>query len=121
MGTDAKLTIKSKLLLNKVNMSRSIVLDITADEEKRVKNLNKVFGVCDTVFSPFYKGESKEFLKSMGKGEQKAYKNLVTLISENKSVAHHLNELIDVLTKCLQTRKLDLLKLQDMWVVISKE
>lgn len=61
MGVNKDLSIKSKLLMNKVYMFQNGVLDVSKDMDTRRKSMSKLVGVYMTILIPFYKGESKAF------------------------------------------------------------
>lgn len=114
-----KLSIKTKLLLNKVMLAKGIVQDIENSKDKRVKNLQKIFGTCDTIFKPFYKGESKDFIRELREEEYNCYARLVATIDSGNKINLQLSTIIAFLTKVLQSKKMDLLELKKMWEILS--
>ena len=53
-STEAKLNVKTKLLLNKVRTALNLAIDSSVEMDKRTKNMDKVFETCSITFRPFY-------------------------------------------------------------------
>lgn len=118
--TEAKLNVKTKLLLNKVNMALGIAIDSSNEMEKRIKNVDKIFETCSITFRPFYKKEEKELVNRLDASQSSAYERLMHSLSTNADISDSMNKIFEYLKNTLLTRKLNLEVFENFWNGIEK-
>lgn len=118
--TEAKLNVKTKLLLNKVNLALSIAIDSSNEMEKRIKNVDKIFETCSITFRPFYKKEEKELVNRLDASQSSAYERLMHSLSTNVDISVSMNKIFEYLKNTLITRKLNLEVFENFWNEIEK-
>lgn len=118
--TEAKLNVKTKLLLNKVNLALSIAIDSSNEMEKRIKNVDKIFETCSITFRPFYKKEEKELVNRLDASQSSAYERLMHSLSTNVDISVSMNKIFEYLKNTLITRKLNLEVFENFWNGIEK-
>ena len=118
--TEAKLNVKTKLLLNKVNLALGIAIDSSNEMEKRIKNVDKIFETCSITFRPFYKKEEKELVNRLDVSQSSAYERLMHSLSTNADISVSMNKIFEYLKNTLLTRKLNLEVFENFWNDIEK-
>lgn len=107
----SKLSIKSKLLFNNLDMQYKIILDYEQKLEKRLRGLQGIFSVYRITVEPFIRDESISYRDKVFSALTKKQEKLKEMISSSLSketITLELDPIIDHLKDMISTCKINL-------------
>ena len=119
-STEAKLNVKTKLLLNKVSTALNLAIDSSVEMDKRTKNMDKVFETCSITFRPFYKKEDKDLVTRLDDAQTGGYQRVLHSLSTGGDISSSMNKIFEYLKTTLYSRKLNLEVFENFWNSIEK-
>lgn len=98
-GNNAKLSIKSKLLFNNLDMLSKVVTDLNQSSDKRQKSIDKILSTYRMTIRPFVEDESSEYQDKLFDAINSYQNELNVMVVENTTAEAFLIKLNPVLTQ----------------------
>ena len=117
-GNNAKLSIKSKLLFNNLDMLSKVVTDLNQSVDKRQKSIDKILSTYRMTVRPFVEDESSEYQDKLFEAINSFQNELNVMVVENSTVEAFLIKLNPVLTQMkgmISTCKVKMDELNALW------
>lgn len=117
-GNNAKLSIKSKLLFNNLDMLSKVVTDLNQSVDKRQKSIDKILSTYRMTVRPFVEDESSEYQDKLFEAINSFQNELNVMIVENSTVEAFLIKLNPVLTQMkgmISTCKVKMDEINALW------
>lgn len=120
MKKNNELSIKSKLLFNKLDTCVKVVTNKDEKIEKRKKQLDNIFSIYKMTVNPFVTDESIDYQDTLFKSISDRQEKINTLIEEAKTVdvlLFEINPIIEHLKEMISTCKTNMDKINTLWDV----
>lgn len=117
-GNNAKLSIKSKLLFNNLDMLSKVVTDLNQSVDKRQKSIDKILSTYRMTVRPFVEDESSEYQDKLFEAINSFQNELNVMVVENSTVEAFLIKLNPVLTQMkgmISTCKVKMDEINALW------
>lgn len=117
-GNNAKLSIKSKLLFNNLDMLSKVVTDLNQSVDKRQKSIDKILSTYRMTVRPFVEDESSEYQDKLFEAINSFQNELNVMVVENTTVEAFLIKLNPVLTQMkgmISTCKVKMDEINALW------
>lgn len=98
-GNNAKLSIKSKLLFNNLDMLSKVVSDLNQSVDKRQKSIDKILSTYRMTVRPFVEDESSEYQDKLYEAINSYQNELNVMVVEGTTSEAFLIKLNPVLTQ----------------------
>lgn len=121
MKKNNELSVKSKLLFNGLDMNYKIVLDLNANDEKRIKNIDSIFSTYCLTLNPFIKDEKKEYQDRVYNSINNRKEELHRMVYEKATVEGYiflLSPVLEHLKDMVSTCKVKIEKINELWNVV---
>lgn len=119
-GNNAKLSIKSKLLFNNLDMLTKVVSDLTQSADKRQKSIDKILSTYRMTVRPFVEDESSEYQDKLYEAINSYQNELNVMVVENVTSEAFLIKLNPVLTQLkgmVSTCKVKMDEVNALWKI----
>ena len=119
-GNNAKLSIKSKLLFNNLDMLTKVVSDLTQSVDKRQKSIDKILSTYRMTVRPFVEDESSEYQDKLYEAINSYQNELNVMVVENVTSEAFLIKLNPVLTQLksmVSTCKVKMDEVNALWKI----
>ena len=113
-----ELSIKSKLLFNNLDMNYKIVLDLSANDTKRKKALDKIFSTYLMTIKPFINDESKDYQNTVYSNINERYRKIeesIDLQTTVEGLIIYLSPILNDLKDMISTCKTTIPKINKLW------
>lgn len=120
MNKKDKLSLKAKLLFNKLDNCVKIISNVNEDKDKKKKQLNVIFSTYNIVINPFIQDESKEYNYDLRKKIIERQEYIENLIDSNSSLDSVLFEITSIMThlkKIVSTCKVNMDEMNNLWKI----
>lgn len=117
-GNNAKLSIKSKLLFNNLDMLSKVVTDLNQSVDKRQKSIDKILSTYRMTVRPFVEDESSEYQDKLFEAINSFQNELNVMVVENSTVEAFLIKLNPILTQMkgmISTCKVKMDEINALW------
>ena len=117
-GNNAKLSIKSKLLFNNLDMLSKVVTDLNQSVDKRQKSIDKILSTYRMTVRPFVEDESSEYQDKLFEAINSFQNELNVMVVEISTVEAFLIKLNPVLTQMkgmISTCKVKMDEINALW------
>lgn len=119
-GNNAKLSIKSKLLFNNLDMLSKVVSDLNQSVDKRQKSIDKILSTYRMTVRPFVEDESSEYQDKLYEAINSYQNELNVMVVEGTTSEAFLIKLNPVLTQLkgmVSTCKVKMDDLNALWKI----
>ena len=119
-GNNAKLSIKSKLLFNNLDMLSKVVSDLNQSVDKRQKSIDKILSTYKMTVRPFVEDESSEYQDKLYEAINSYQNELNVMVVEGTTSEAFLIKLNPVLTQLkgmVSTCKVKMDDLNALWKI----
>lgn len=119
-GNNAKLSIKSKLLFNNLDMLTKVVSDLTQSADKRQKSIDKILSTYRMTVRPFVEDESSEYQDKLYEAINSYQNELNVMVVENVTSEAFLIKLNPILTQLkgmVSTCKVKMDEVNALWKI----
>lgn len=120
MKKNNELSIKSRLLFNKLDTCLKVVTNLEEKVEKRKKQLDNIFSIYKMTVNPFVTDETIEYQDTLFAAISKRQEKINILIEDSKTVEvilFEVNPIMEHLKEMISTCKTNMDKINTLWGV----
>ena len=118
MKKNNELSIKSRLLFNKLDTCQKVVINLDEKVDKRKKQLDNIFSIYKMTVNPFVTDETLDYQDKLFKSISDRQEKINGLIDDSKTVEillFEINPIMEHLKEMVSTCKTNMDKINTLW------